>query len=440
MTRLVCLAALAACGTSSPPCIPATNAGCPAELQCETVAGSGDPLCVPPTFVVGTVFQSAPGRPAVSGARVMLLDDHGVPASAATASRFDGTFEIRVHAPRGADLRPLVAPRALRVEASGYQVYPAAYRPSGILDLSDAQLTVLGDRFGLASFDTEIGLVVDATGGTGGVTGTIELPATAQRVLVVAEPQETDGGGGASLADAAGGYQIFGLLSGSYTVRAVALGQAWQPHDVTLNVGERAAVDLTRAVGAGARVSGQVTFAGGPTTASLVVAETFRPEAPVAEIIAGTTQPLASSGTYAVAGVPPGRYVVLAGFGNDGLVRAFASIEVAASDVTPPAPLVLAAPLSLTGPGAVGPEAVTAAPTIAWQAHAGAARYDVDVTDGRGVLVWQRQLTATSVVYAGPLSAGGFYLVRVTARDAGGAVLAITEELRGVFFVSLGLG
>lgn len=435
MTRAGWLVALAACGSSSPPCIPDTNAGCPAALQCETVAGAADPICVPPVVVVGTVFQSAPGKPVVAGARVLLLDDRGTPAAAAAASAFDGTFEIRVRAPRAADLRPRAAQVTLRVEASGYQVYPAAYRPAAALDLADARLTVLGDRFGLASSDTDVGLVVDTTGGTGSVSGLIAPPEAPGPVLVVAEPKGSPDGGGASLADAAGGYQVFGLLPGDYTVRAIALGEAWRPRDVTLNVGERGQASLAKAAGAGVRVSGQVTFAGGPTAVSLVVAETFRAAAPTAEIIAGTTQPLAAPGAFSIAGVPPGRYVVLAGFGNDGLQRAFAPIEVAATDATLPSPLALAAPLPLTSPGATVPEAVTAPPTIAWQAQPGATRYDVDVTDGRGVSVWQRQVTGMSVSYAGPLSAGGFYQARVTARDNSGAVLAVTEELRGVFFV-----
>ena len=438
LAALVAVMSLAACGTQSPVCIPATNANCPATLQCEMVSGSDDPVCVPPVVVVGAVFQSGPGEPPVANARVLLVDDTGVPAAPAATSRADGTFEIRVRASRAVDLRPLTARVALRVEASGYQVYPAAYRPAPSLDLSDAKLTTLGDRFGLASADTDIALVVATTGGTGGVSGTVDLPATARPVLVVAEPKDSPDGGGVSLADSAGAYQVFGLLPGDYTVRALALGEAWTTEDVTLNVGERQEASLTRTTGAGATVSGQVTFPGGPTTVSLVVAETYDPAAPTAEIIAGSTRALASSGPFSLAGVPPGRYVVLAGFGQDGLVRAFAPVEVGAADVALPQPVTLSPALTLVGPGAAGPEQVTAAPTIAWQAQPNAVRYDVEVTDGRGVVVWSRQVTDVSVVYGGPLSAGGFYQAHVTARDGVGAALATTEELRGVFFVSSG--
>src|SRR5262249_1122036 len=153
--------ALAACGTQSSPCIVDTNAGCPATLQCETVAGSDDPVCVPPVVVVGKIVQSAPGEPPVANARVLLIDeddDGRVPASPASQSGADGVYEIRVRSPRAVDLRPLAKRLSLRVEASGYQVFPAAYRPASSLDLSDARLTTLGDRFGLASDATTVAL------------------------------------------------------------------------------------------------------------------------------------------------------------------------------------------------------------------------------------------------------------------------------------------
>jgi hypothetical protein len=437
MRRLAWIVVFAACGSDGPPCILDTNANCPETLQCETVAGADQPICVPPVVVVGNVFQSAPAKPGVSGARVLLVDDQGLAVAQAGISDFAGQFEVRVRAPRTADLRPLSARRALRVEASGFQMYPAAYRPAPTIDLADATLTVRGDRFGLTSAATQVALIPAPTGGTATVSGHIALPDPPASVLVVAEPQETTEGGGVSLADSTGAFNVFGLLPGIYLVRGVSLGHAFRARNITLNVGERGTLDIPAEAGTGVRVIGGVSLVGGPTTASLAVAETFEPISPTAEIVPGTQRSLPSAGTFTIEGVPPGRYVVLAGFGIDGFQRAFTTIEVAGTDVTVP-PLTLAAALPIVGPGANGPEAVAVRPTIVWQAG-GASDYHVEVSDGRGVVIWDRFLpgSATSVAYDGSFTLGGFYQAHVTARDGAGLPLSRTDELRGVFYLPL---
>jgi hypothetical protein len=437
MKRLAWIVALAACGSDGPACILDTNANCPETLQCETVAGADQPICVPPVVVVGSVFQSTPAKPGVSAARVLLLDELGVAAAPAGISDFAGRFEVRVRAPRTADLRPLSAPRGLRVEASGFQMYPAAYRPAPTIDLADATLTVRGDRFALTSAATQVALIPAPTGGIARVSGHVVLPATPAPVLVVAEPQDRSDGGGVSLADSTGAFDVFGLLPGNYLVRGVSLGLAFKARNITLNAGERGTLDIPADAGAGVRVVGGVSLVGGPTTASLAVAETFEPNAPTAEIVPGTQRSLPSAGTFTIEGVPPGRYVVLAGFGIDGFQRAFTAIEVAGVDVTVP-PLTLAPALPIVSPGANGPEAVTVRPTIAWQA-AGASDYHVEVSDGRGVVIWDRFLagSATSVAYDGSFTLGGFYQAHVTARDGAGIPLSRTDELRGVFYLPL---
>jgi len=438
MKRFGFVVALAACGSDEPACILDTNANCPETLQCETVAGSDQPICVPPLVVVGNVFQSALAKPRVSGARVLLVDEQGVAVAPAGISDFAGRFELRARAPRNQDLRPLTARRGLRLEASGFQVYPAAYRPAPSIDLADATLTVRGDRFALTSDATQVALIPAPSGGTSTVSGRIALPDTAEPVLVVAEPQDASDGGGVSLADSTGAFNVFGLLPGTYLVRGVSLGRTFRVRSITLNVGERGTVDdLTAEAGVGVRVIGGVSLVGGPTTASLAVAETFDPAAPTAEIVPGTQRSLPSAGSFTVEGVPPGRYVVLAGFGIDGFQRAFTSIEVAASDVTVP-PLTLAPALPILSPGANGPEALAVRPTIAWQA-AGATDYHVEVSDGRGVVIWDRFMpgSATSVAYDGSFTPGGFYQAHVTARDGAGMPLSRTDELRGVFYLPL---
>jgi hypothetical protein len=52
------VASLAACtNDATGPCSVRTNAGCAAELQCETVEGRDEPTCLPPVVVRGHVYD-----------------------------------------------------------------------------------------------------------------------------------------------------------------------------------------------------------------------------------------------------------------------------------------------------------------------------------------------------------------------------------------------
>ena len=159
---------------------------------------------------------------------------------------------------------------------------------------------------------------------------------------------------------------------------------------------------------------------------------------------------------FTIAGVPPGRYVVLAGFENDGLVRdpdpniagtQIVHVEMPSpgSDIELSDSFKVTEALEIFSPGAEGPEAVTGSPTFQWADDSSEDYYAVVVYDAFGNLVWEDPAVPrvtggdVSVTYAGPpLESGMYYQFRATSfREGGGNAgpISQTEDLRGVFFV-----
>ena len=154
------------------------------------------------------------------------------------------------------------------------------------------------------------------------------------------------------------------------------------------------------------------------------------------------------TGAFTIDGVPPGRYVVVAAFENDGLVRdpdsCISGTDFVHVEVKPGQAAVLSQNFKVTGaiavksPGVEAPEAVTAMPTLGWDRDASAVFYRVRVYDAFGKEVWGKDPTSdlpTQLTYDGPLAAGMYYQFRVTSVRKTRCEISSTEDLRGVFFV-----
>ncbi|HEX7837450.1 MAG TPA: hypothetical protein VF469_08305, partial [Kofleriaceae bacterium] len=162
------------------------------------------------------------------------------------------------------------------------------------------------------------------------------------------------------------------------------------------------------------------------------------------------------SGAFTIDGVPPGKYVVVAAFENDGLVRdpdhciagtADVHVQVTAGQAAPIATAFkVTGALAVMSPGATQAEAVTAAPTLKWADDSSEDQYVVDVFDAFGQRAWTTTIPGVSggtpmVAYGGPMTRGMYYQFRVTSTKtqggAGGTTceLSRTEDLRGVFYV-----
>jgi hypothetical protein len=212
-------------------------------------------------------------------------------------------------------------------------------------------------------------------------------------------------------------------------------------------------------------VSGNVQLVNAPggsmTSVILVVEDTFDENAARGEAPRGLRSPTIGApnvtGAFSIMGVPAGKYVVLAAYENDDLVRDpdtnisgtdFVHIEVTAGEPT----LELSDGFKVTGalgtvaPGVDGPEAVTEKPDLVWADDSSEDGYDLRVFDALGNEVWQKlELppvkgdSTVTVKYEGPLEAGMYYQFRVTSwREPGKgerAPISTTEDLRGVFYL-----
>jgi hypothetical protein len=448
----------AACGDDDPKtCDPAAGTGCESGLTCEAVQG-GDPGCFAPVIVFGRVFDLA-DESAIEGARVVGLDVNNAPVTSVAVSDVAGEYRLAVPTTRMADGTPIGADLTLRADAAGFLTFPSGFRPALPIDTSNP--TLVDGEYVVASALTDIGLIALAAGGTASIHGTVGANATHASVLVVAETGAPGSARGFSaVADRDGDYKIFNLAPGSYTVTAYAKGYNYAASAVELVAGQDAQVDLSVDPGAAAStLTGSVQLVnpqmGEATSVILVVESTFDPNVARGETPPGLRAPdpgqaPSVTGAFTITGIPAGRYVVLAGFENDFLVRDASSIGgtdilhqevVAGQDVDLAESFKVTGALDIIAPGADAPEEIAGNPTFQWVDDSSEDRYDLTVFDALGNLVWETSIPGASgddpsVVYAGPaLSSGMYYQFRVLSIKDPDEEISRTEDLRGVFFL-----
>jgi hypothetical protein len=446
----------AACGVDDPDvCDPAAQTGCSGGQVCELVAG-GEPECFAPVVVRGKVFDLATSA-AIAGARVVALDVNGAPVSAVASSNATGNYELAIPSTRMADGAPIAVDLTLRADASGYQTFPSGIRQA--IPINTGAATTGEDARVVSSAVTELGLLALPSGsGTGAIQGTVEVPKDHVGVLVVAEASGT---GTSAVADRDGSYKIFNLGAGTYAVRAYALGHNYNAAMTELAAGEVKDVDLEANDKVATRVTGKVALVnpgeGKATSVILVVESTFNEAVLRGEMPPGLRAPKPGmlpdvTGDFTIDNVPEGRYVVLAAFENDLLVRdpdtTIGGTQILHQEVVSGPDLAIADSFKITGalqmisPGEAGPQAVSEAPTVSWEDDSSEDGYVVTVFDAFGKVVWTHEEakhtgSTPAVKYAGPLETGMYYQVRVVSfRDKGGGTTNISqsEDLKGIFF------
>lgn len=434
-------------------CDPSANSGCEGGFACEVVTG-GEPACFAPMIVRGHVFDLVDDR-AVDGARVVALDVNGSPASSVAVTSSGGKYELRIPTERDAQGVPAGANLTLRVDAATYQSFPSGIRQSIPIDTTTA--THGSDGYVVESALTRVGLVKLVSAGDASLSGRVDVAPSPTGVLVVAEMASTPGSGFSAIADTTGDYQIFNLPAGAYTVRAYSLGSNYTPEMITLANGESGRLDLAFDPVAASNVSGTVNLVEGapPTSVILVVASTFNQALARGETPPSLRAPSPGitpnvDGPWTIAGVPAGRYIVLAAFENDGAVRdqsgggntGLVFIDVApGQDLTIGDGFKVTEAIELVGPGATMPEMVTTAPTLSWLKDSSAKDYHVQVFDALGNIAMDHHTNSGAIIsvpYTGALQSGMYYQLRVTSFDDASPTpnpIANTEDLRGVFFV-----
>jgi len=446
---------LVACGgDDNGPCDPVAQSGCSNGQACEQVSG-GDPACFAPIEVHGRVLDLADSH-GIADARVVAVDVNGAAVSSVAISGSDGTYALPVPAQRNADGTPSAFPVSLRADAAGYQGFPGTVRQALPLDVATA--TADGDGFTLKSALTDVGLIAEPTASAGAIHGKVAVPDDHAGVLVVAE---TGGKGVAAIVSRDGDYAIFNLAAGHYTVTAYSVGHVYTAAEIDV-AASSVALDLALAADAPGSLSGQVSIVdGGGASATSVVAfveSTFDPMTGRGIAPPGLRSPRTGApsitNSFAIDGVPPGRYVVVAAFENDGLVRdpdhcisgtADVHVQVAAGQPTAtPAIFKVTGALAVMAPGATMAELVTAAPTFKWADDSSEDQYLVEVFDAFGQRVWMATTPGVSggspsLAYSGPaLRPGMYYQWRVTSskqKTGSQCELSRSEDLRGVFYM-----
>ncbi len=446
---------LVACGDDEekkPACDPVENTGCAAGLVCEFVSGGGS-VCADPVVVRGSVFDLGDDA-AVEGARIVALDVNGAPLSSVAVSGEDGLYVLVVPHERTNDGAPVPLRLTLRADAAGYQTFPFGIRQALPLDTTGAVADE--DLLVVESAVTSIGLIgLEEGAGTGSISGTVDLPVGRPGVLVVAEK---DGRGVSGIADRDGNYRIFNLAAGSYAVTGYTRGASFDTATADVTADADVDVDLGQSDARTGTVAGKVSIvnpgAGQATSIVLVLESLFDETTLRGESPPGLRSPTPGrqpdvTGSFVIEGVPAGRYVVLAAFENDFLVRdpdtTIGGTQIVHQEVAPGADVVLAESFKVTGalnflaPLGLEPLAVSAAPQISWEDDSSEDGYELVVYDALGDVAWTHTEPGhsgsdPSVTYGGPLEPGMYYQVKVRSMKSG-TPISQTEDLAGVFFV-----
>jgi len=445
-------------------CDPLDANGCGDGLVCERI-DTGEHYCFEPVYFAGRVFDLTDDL-GVGDALVIAADDSGAAVTDVVISDADGYYELQVPVTRDASGAPVGGIFTLRVAAQDYVPYPAGIRPAIPIDASGAGYTDGG--YHLSNPTTDVGLIpLPDELGLGSISGAVggDAPGGA---LVVAECGESPCP--MAFADRSGDYMIYNVADGAYTVRGYKAGLQLEPVDVDLaNHDHMTGVDLVVLDLPLSTISGSINIVNPgdgqassvvlvPESTFLQLSETFvRGEVPP-----GLRDPAPGiapdvTGAFTIEGVPEGNYVVLAAFENDFLVRdpdpgiagtQIVHLEVPdptdGNDITIDTSFKVTGCLTMFGPGAEGPEAVTDASALvfSWADDSSEDFYAVVVYDAFGNEVWADpdvpRVTGGGVAevdYAGPaLTPGMYYQWRATSHRVAGPI-STTEDLLGVFYI-----
>jgi hypothetical protein len=440
-------------------CVLGTTTGCGEGLVCEETLG-GEPACYGPVHVDGRVFDSSDDS-GIGGARIVALDANGGARSAVARSGDDGEYSLPIAVPRDAEGAPMAELVTLRVSAAGYQTFPTAPRTALPIDLGDATEEADGSWV-VRNAATDVALIAlpAGTGGTGSIEGTVDHD-DAGGVLVVAE----QGGSAVSTAvsDLDGDFILFNVPPGDTVVSGYRAGLSVTPENVTATDGTVTGVVLAATTDGLSTVSGSINIVNAPgglqTSVILGVESTFVMNAARAEAPAGLRVGEVD-GAFTITDVPPGRYVVLAAFENDDLVRdpdegiggtEIVHVDVpAGADVTLEMSFKVTEALATVSPGVDGLEVIGAGdPTFVWADDSSEDGYELRVFDAFGELVHENTMvprvsgdSTVSYTWSGAtLEPGMIYQFRAwsfaDSRD-GRLFRSSTEDLRGVFLYDPG--
>jgi hypothetical protein len=389
----------------------------------------------------GKVFDALTSK-AIAGARVVARDANDAAVSSVAISGADGAYSLRVPVKRTAEGKIISAKYTLRADAMAFATFPKAPRVAIPIDTAEAT----GAPPTVKSAATDIALIpLPGASGFGSVSGKV-VAKEPGGTLVVA-------GGSTGVADLNGSYVVFNVPAGSADVRGYAAGVNLDGKTATVVAAkDTPGIDLVDNAKPTATVSGKISIVNGggagATSIILAVEETFdalstRGETPKGLRVGNI------EGDWSIAGVPDGKYVVLAAFENDGLVRdpdtsiggtEIVHIDVMGVDQTLGESFKVTGALSVLSPGASDIETVMGTPTFTWEDDSSEDTYDVTLFDALGDMVWEKKgvldqggsMPVTATYDGEALLPGMIYQFRVVSIKDGTPISA-TEDLKGVF-------
>lgn len=432
---------------------------CADELTCAETT-EGEFRCFGRVLLVGDVTDTRTTE-GIEAAHVLALDEEGSAVTDIALSDENGAYELELPVVRNEDGTPVDTTFTLEGSAQGYQPFPLGVRVA--LPISTEEAEQDGPDYVIENALTRVGLIPLPEAERFMITGQLiglDEESNVGGALVVATG---DSGTFGAVTDLSGAFTIFNVVDGTYTVTVYANGLQVETYEVTIEGENVVDVLVSELDEPTTTISGsvQIVEGGGATSVILVVEDTFDELAARGETPRGLRAPRSGppsiTGEFAIEGVPNGRYVVLAAYENDDLVRDpdtniagtdIVHITVDGSDTSFDISdsFKVTQALPTLAPGVDGPEAVTEAPLLEWGDDSAEDWYDVRVFDAFGEEVWNAlELPSVSgggvasVQYEGPLDPGMYYQFRVTSwRQPGSgdaAPIATTEDLRGVFFL-----
>ncbi len=442
-------------------CTLGTTTGCDNGQVCEAVVLSNEPICADPVEIHGQVTDAKTAAP-IAKALVVAVDANGAARTDVVETDTLGNYKLPIAVPRTAAGAPSADSVTLRVSAAGYQTFPTPPRPALPIDLT--KTVAMNSTLVVDTANTDVTLYstgVDANG-VSTVSGHVEASEPGG-VLVLAVQN------GRSVASAVSGsdgqFTLFDVPRNvQTTVEGYRANLLVTPATVTPNAAATPGVVLTTSTTGLTTVSGQVQIVnapGGLTTSVILVPDsTFDNTALRGEAPAGL-RAADVSGAFSIPGVAPGKYVVLAAYENDQLVRD-PDLSISGTDLVRitiasggPNPFTIADSFKVTealavlSPGADGlDEVTTATPTFNWADDSSEEGYELYLYDQFGTLVHMNLNLPSHMGSGNPsytlpgtvaLQNGGIYQFRVYSWSSKGgrSYKSSTEDLRGVFQVKL---
>ncbi len=442
-------------------CDPTLPDACDDGYTCEPISDQGNrTACVTKVYLKGKVLDLTTDA-AVKDALVMAQNTTDGSGTDVAKTASDGSWKLEIRVPRNSHGDPATgAIYILYASAKNYLPYPSAFRPAIPVTLTQFDPETADDPHSAWQFSsplTDIGLlpVKENEKDRPSISGTVSDAGSG--ALVVAECATPPCPYGYT--DKQGGFTIFNVAAGDYTVAAYRKGLYRERKSVTVASSDVKDITLGPVDFAGGTVTGSVNIVnapGGSQTSVVLIPESTFHETLVVGIIApglrAPEPPIAPNitGSFSITGIPEGRYVVLAAYENDGLVRdpdpniagtQIVHFEISATETTKQLEsFKVTEALAVVKPGATGPEEVSGIPIFEWADDSSEDAYTFKLYNTYGDLVWEKDLPGESgsetvtLTYEGPaLQSGMYYQWKVTSIRKGGPI-STTEDLLGIFF------